>query len=175
YGFSCMGYEIAGGLGVKMASPERDVIVVVGDGSYMMMNSELATSVMLNQKIVVVLLDNRGFGCINRLQQGTGNAPFNNLLENCAGEPEAMQIDFAGHARAMGANGEKVADLEALETALLRAKKASKSTLICIDTDPHETTDNGSWWDVAIPQVSERDTVNLAHAEYIDNQAKQPY
>ncbi|MEO9947324.1 3D-(3,5/4)-trihydroxycyclohexane-1,2-dione acylhydrolase (decyclizing) [Paraglaciecola sp.] len=175
YGFSCMGYEIAGGLGVKMASPERDVIVVVGDGSYMMMNSELATSVMLNQKIVVVLLDNRGFGCINRLQQGTGNAPFNNLLENCAGEPEAMQIDFAAHARAMGANGEKVADLEALEAALLRAKKASKSTLICIDTDPHETTDNGSWWDVAIPQVSERDTVNLAHAEYIDNQAKQPY
>ena len=80
YGYSCMGYEIAGGLGVKMAEPDREVVVMVGDGSYLMMNSELATSVMLGRKLIVVLLDNRGYGCINRLQQATGSAGFNNLL-----------------------------------------------------------------------------------------------
>ena len=94
-----MGYEIAGALGVKMASPSREVFVVVGDGSYLMLNSELATSVMLGQKITVVLLDNRGFGCINRLQRGTGNAGFNNLLEDCHGD--APDIDFAAHAKAL--------------------------------------------------------------------------
>ncbi|HEX8012187.1 MAG TPA: 3D-(3,5/4)-trihydroxycyclohexane-1,2-dione acylhydrolase (decyclizing), partial [Casimicrobiaceae bacterium] len=80
YGYSCMGYEIAGGLGVKMALPEREVVVIVGDGSYLMLNSEIATSVLLDQKLVVVVLDNRGFGCINRLQQACGGAPFNNLF-----------------------------------------------------------------------------------------------
>lgn len=83
YGYSCMGYEIAGGLGVKMAKPEREVIVIVGDGSYLMMNSEIATSVMLDRKLIIVLLDNRGFGCIDRLQQATGGEPFNNLFESC--------------------------------------------------------------------------------------------
>jgi 3D-(3,5/4)-trihydroxycyclohexane-1,2-dione acylhydrolase (decyclizing) len=86
YGYSCMGYEIAGGLGVKMAAPGREVVVMVGDGSYLMMNSELATSVMLGLKLVVVLLDNRGYGCINRLQHATGGAGFNNLLADAAHE-----------------------------------------------------------------------------------------
>ncbi|MGO4893093.1 3D-(3,5/4)-trihydroxycyclohexane-1,2-dione acylhydrolase (decyclizing) [Flavobacterium sp. W21_SRS_FM6] len=175
YGFSCMGYEIAGGLGVKMASPERDVIVVVGDGSYMMMNSELATSVMLKQKLIVVLLDNRGFGCIHRLQNGTGNAAFNNLLEDCAGDHHAMQIDFAMHARSMGADAEKVSNLDELESAITKAKKAPKSTLIVIDTDPLISTDNGSWWDVAVPQVSHRSEVNAAYEAYVKQQSKQPY
>ena len=80
YGFSCMGYEIAGGLGVKMARPDKEVVVMVGDGSYMMLNSEIATSVMLGKKLTIVVLDNRGFGCINRLQMATGGANFNNLL-----------------------------------------------------------------------------------------------
>ena len=84
YGYSCMGYEIAGGLGVKLAAPEREVIVMVGDGSYLMLNSELATSVDAGRKLIVVLLDNRGFGCINRLQQATGGAAFNNLLADRA-------------------------------------------------------------------------------------------
>ncbi|MGH8167632.1 MAG: thiamine pyrophosphate-dependent enzyme, partial [Woeseiaceae bacterium] len=95
YGYSCMGYEIAGGLGVKMAKPERDVIVLVGDGSYLMMNSEIATSVSLGMKLTVVVLDNRGYGCINRLQQSCGGDSFNNLLET----PPA--IDFAAHARSL--------------------------------------------------------------------------
>lgn len=175
YGFSCMGYEIAGGLGVKMASPHREVFVVVGDGSYMMMNSELATSIMLEQKITVVLLDNRGFGCINRLQQGTGNAPFNNLLENCVGNPEAMKIDFAAHAKSMGANAFCVSNIDELECALVKARSSDKTTLISINTDPHISTNNGSWWDVAVPQTSTREEVILAYEHYKRAQRKQPY
>jgi 3D-(3,5/4)-trihydroxycyclohexane-1,2-dione acylhydrolase (decyclizing) len=95
YGYSCMGYEIAGGLGVKLAAPEREVVVMVGDGSYLMMNSEIATSVALGAKLTIVVLDNRGFGCINRLQRGTGGEPFNNLLPDAA-----PRVDFAAHARA---------------------------------------------------------------------------
>ena len=94
YGFSCMGYEIAGGIGMKMAQPDREVIVMVGDGSYLMINSEIATSVMLGIKIIIVVLDNRGFGCINRLQKATGGARFNNLLEDAHHET-LPEIDFA--------------------------------------------------------------------------------
>src|SRR5690606_26182981 len=106
YGYSCMGYEIAGGLGVKLAAPEREVVAMVGDGSYLMMNSELATSVMLGLKLVVVLLDDRGFGGINRRQQATGSPGFNNLLGDARHEilPE---IDFVAHARSLGALAEK--------------------------------------------------------------------
>lgn len=177
YGFSCMGYEIAGGLGVKMAAPERDVIVVVGDGSYMMMNSELATSVMMGQKIIVVVLDNRGYGCINRLQMATGNEPFNNLLENCHTiEAGAPKLDFAAHAKAMGAESESVSSIDGLEQAMLRAKSADRSYVIAIDTDPYITTSNGdSWWDVAIPEVSNSQKVNAAQQNYQESKSKQPY
>ncbi len=101
YGFSCMGYEIAGGLGVKMADPSREVIVMLGDGSYLMMNSEIATSVMLGLKLTIVVLDNRGFGCINRLQQSVGGAPFNNLFADARHET-LPEIDFAAHAASLG-------------------------------------------------------------------------
>jgi 3D-(3,5/4)-trihydroxycyclohexane-1,2-dione acylhydrolase (decyclizing) len=177
YGFSCMGYEIAGGLGVKMASPDRDVFVMVGDGSYMMMNSELATSVMMGQKIIVVVLDNRGYGCINRLQIATGNEPFNNLLKDCHSiEQGAPKIDFSAHARAMGAEAETVSSITELEQAIKRAKLADRSYLIAIDTDPYITTDNGdSWWDVAIPEVSISDKVNSAQQDYQLGKRKQPY
>ena len=97
YGYSCMGYEIAGGLGVKMADPSREVVVMVGDGSYLMMNSELATSVMLGLKLTIVLLDNRGYGCINRLQRATGGESFNNLLQH-TDHVTLPDIDFAAHA-----------------------------------------------------------------------------
>ena len=100
YGYSCMGYEIAGGLGVKLAKPDREVIVIVGDGSYLMMNSEIATSVMLGAKLIVVLLDNRGYGCINRLQQACGGAPFNNLIDDCRQGPQGAPRDRLRDARA---------------------------------------------------------------------------
>ncbi|MBI0328935.1 3D-(3,5/4)-trihydroxycyclohexane-1,2-dione acylhydrolase (decyclizing) [Burkholderia plantarii] len=168
YGYSCMGYEIAGGLGVKLARPGREVIVFVGDGSYLMMNSEIATSVMLGAKLIVVVLDNRGYGCINRLQQACGGAPFNNLLDDCLQGPAgAPAIDFAAHARALGAHGEHVADLAALEAALARARAADRTSVICIDTDPARTTDDGGWWwEVAVPEVSPRAAVRDARANY---------
>jgi 3D-(3,5/4)-trihydroxycyclohexane-1,2-dione acylhydrolase (decyclizing) len=163
-----MGYEIAGGLGVKLARPERDVIVIVGDGSYLMMNSEIASSVMLGAKLIVVVLDNRGFGCINRLQQACGGAPFNNLLDNCVQGPlGAPGIDFAAHARALGAQAEHVANVAELEAALQRARAADRTYLISIDTDPARTTDDGGWWwEVAVPEVSPRDAVREARAQY---------
>ena len=166
YGFSCMGYEIAGGLGVKMARPDREVVVMVGDGSYMMMNSELATSVMLGHKIITVILDNRGFGCINRLQMATGGESFNNLLDT-ARHVEPSAIDFAAHAGAMGAVSEKVSSITDLEDALERARKADRSYVIVIDTDPLPSTEaGGHWWDVAVPEVSVRPTVNEARKNY---------
>ena len=168
YGYSCMGYEIAGGLGVKLAQPEHEVVVIVGDGSYLMMNSELATSVMLGKKLVVVVLDNRGFGCINRLQQACGTPPFNNLLQDClqdaAGPP---QIDFALHARSLGCLSEHPRSIAELDQALVRARAADRTTVIVIDTDPHQTTeDGGAWWEVGVPEVSEREAVRMARSAY---------
>jgi 3D-(3,5/4)-trihydroxycyclohexane-1,2-dione acylhydrolase (decyclizing) len=164
YGYSCMGYEIAGGLGVKLARPDREVYVLVGDGSYMMMNSEIATAVQLGVKLNIVLLDNRGFGCINRLQNATGGASFNNLFRDIAG---AQPIDFALHAASMGAVSEKVAGIAELEGALLRAKATDQTNVIVIDTDPVVTTEaGGAWWDVAVPEVSDREPVRQARAGY---------
>ncbi|GGE76670.1 3D-(3,5/4)-trihydroxycyclohexane-1,2-dione acylhydrolase (decyclizing) [Stappia taiwanensis] len=166
YGFSCMGYEIAGGVGAKMAHPDRDVIVMVGDGSYMMMNSELATSVMLGVKLIVVLLDNRGFGCIDRLQRATGGESFNNLLDT-ARHVQPSAIDFAAHAASMNAIAEKVDDIAGLEAALQRARASDRSHVIVIDTDPRISTDaGGHWWDVAVPEVSGRTEVRAARQSY---------
>jgi hypothetical protein len=111
YGYSCMGYEIAGTLGVKLALPEREIWVLVGDGSYLMMNSEIATSVILGKKLNIVLLNNGGFGCIDRLQRACGGASFNNLFANGSG------VDFAAHAASLGATARKVASLAELEAA----------------------------------------------------------
>src|SRR5690606_17657853 len=129
YGFSCMGYEIAGGLGVKLARPDADVVVMVGDGSYMMLNSEIATSVMMGRKLTIVVLDNRGFGCINRLQMGTGGANFNNLFEDAYHE-EMPQIDFRAHAESMGAHAVKVNSISDLEAALTTAKGHEKTSVV---------------------------------------------
>ncbi len=165
YGFSCMGYEIAGAVGVKMADPDREVHVMVGDGSYLMLNSELATSVMLGVKLIVTVLDNRGYGCINRLQAATGGAAFNNLLADARHET-LPDIDFAAHAASLGARSEKVANLAELEAALERAKASDRTYVVVIDTDPMPTTEGGTWWDVTVPEVSVRSTVNAARADY---------
>lgn len=168
YGYSCMGYEIAGGLGVKMAEPQREVVVMVGDGSYLMMNSELATSVMLGLKLIVVVLDNRGYGCINRLQQATGSPGFNNLLADSRHQTLA-DIDFAAHARSLGALSEHAATLGELGAALGRARAADRSYVVVIDTDPLKTTEAGGWWwDVTVPEVSDRPEVNAARRAYED-------
>ena len=166
YGYSCMGYEIAGGLGVKMAHPDADVVVIVGDGSYMMMNSELATSVMLGQRLTVVVLDNRGFGCIDRLQRATGGASFNNLLDTARHQAPST-IDFAAHAASMGADANHVDDIAGLEAAMVAALSADRTSVIVIDTDPAISTGvSGHWWDVAVPEVSDRAEVVVARAAY---------
>ncbi|MFE0016271.1 3D-(3,5/4)-trihydroxycyclohexane-1,2-dione acylhydrolase (decyclizing) [Mesorhizobium sp. NPDC059054] len=166
YGFSTMGYEIAGALGAKMAKPEQEVVVMLGDGSYLMLNSEIATSVMLGLKLTIVLLDNRGYGCINRLQMATGGANFNNLLKDARHET-LPDIDFAAHAASLGASSEKVASIADLESALVKAKTNSRTTVIVINTDPLISTEaGGHWWDVAVPEVSARKEVNAARKGY---------
>jgi 3D-(3,5/4)-trihydroxycyclohexane-1,2-dione acylhydrolase (decyclizing) len=166
YGYSCMGYEIAGGIGVKMANPKREVIVLVGDGSYLMMNSEIATSVMLGIKMIVVVLDNRGFACINRLQRATGGESFNNLLQHTRHET-LPDIDFRAHAESLGAHAVKVKSLAELESAVGDARKSPKTSVIVIDTDPITSTEaGGHWWDVAVPEVSERAQVREARKAY---------
>ncbi|RWL22720.1 MAG: 3D-(3,5/4)-trihydroxycyclohexane-1,2-dione acylhydrolase (decyclizing) [Mesorhizobium sp.] len=173
YGFSTMGYEIAGGLGVKMAKPDEEVVVMIGDGSYLMLNSEIATSVMLGLKLTIVLLDNRGYGCINRLQMATGGANFNNLLKDARHEI-LPDIDFAAHAVSLGAIAEKVTSVAGLETALAQAKKNTRTTVLVIDTDPLVSTEaGGSWWDVAVPEVSTRPQVNAARRAYDEKRQMQ--
>jgi 3D-(3,5/4)-trihydroxycyclohexane-1,2-dione acylhydrolase (decyclizing) len=165
YGYSCMGYEIAGALGVKLALPEREVIVMVGDGSYLMLNSEIATSVRLGARLIIVLLDNGGFGCIERLQGATGNASFNNLLPEaqCAGSG----LDLVAHARSLGAHASRVRDLAGLAGALAAARKADRTAVLVIETDSAaSTTAGGHWWDVAVPEVSERAEVRAARGRY---------
>ena len=168
YGFSCMGYEIAGAMGLKLALPDRDVVCFVGDGSYMMANSELATAVMRRVPFTVVLTDNRGYGCINRLQMSTGGEQFNNLYKDCRVEAQP-QIDFAAHAAAMGARAVKAQDIADLEAQLLVAKGAEVPTVIVIETDPMQgpAEAGGSfWWDVAVPETSASGNVQDARAAY---------
>ena len=168
YGYSCMGYEIAGGLGAKLATPEREVWVLVGDGSYLMMNSEIATSVMLDKKLNIVLLDNGGFGCIDRLQRSCGGASFNNLF------PRGSGVDFAAHAASLGANSRKVTSLAELEAALPAMRTERRTSVVVIATDPAASTNaGGAWWDVAIPEVSERAQVAAARAAYDTARARQ--
>src|SRR5258708_29161379 len=156
-----MGYEIAGGLGVKLASPEREVVVLVGDGSYLMMNSEIATSIQLGRKLIIVLLDNSGFGCIERLQAATGGASFNNLF------PSGSGVDFTAHAASLGALACRVSGIAGLEAALADAAAAPRTSVIVIATDPYlSTTEGGAWGDVALPEISSRAQVDAARAGY---------
>jgi 3D-(3,5/4)-trihydroxycyclohexane-1,2-dione acylhydrolase (decyclizing) len=167
-----MGYEIAGGLGVKMArGAGSEVFVMVGDGSYLMMNSEIATSVTLGVKLIIVVLDNGGFGCIDRLQRATGGEAFNNLLADCGTAPA---IDFAAHAASLGAHAERADGIAGLEGALRRALDAARTSVVVISTDPSAATAaGGHWWDVAVAEVSPRPEVNAARAGYDISRAEQ--
>ncbi|NEX46516.1 3D-(3,5/4)-trihydroxycyclohexane-1,2-dione acylhydrolase (decyclizing) [Pseudotabrizicola algicola] len=175
YGFSCMGYEIAGAMGLKLAKPEREVLCFVGDGSYMMANSELATAVMRRVPFTVILTDNRGYGCINRLQQGCGGAPFNNLYVNSNIEAQP-EIDFVAHARAMGAHAVKAADIPDLEAQIAAARGRDIPTVIVIDTTAAQGPgfgEAGHWWDVAVPEVAGSEKKQQAYARYLDARAAQ--
>jgi 3D-(3,5/4)-trihydroxycyclohexane-1,2-dione acylhydrolase (decyclizing) len=162
YGNSCMGYELAGGLGVKLARGEAsEVFVMVGDGSYLMMNSEVATAVAMKQKLVVLLLDNRGFGCIHRLQQSTVGTEHNNLLTG-------PRVDFVAHARALGAKSEKVASLSQLPAALEQAMAGKETVVLVIETDATKSTQaGGTWWDVPVAEVSNSAKTKAAREKYV--------
>jgi 3D-(3,5/4)-trihydroxycyclohexane-1,2-dione acylhydrolase (decyclizing) len=173
YGYSCMGYELAGAMGIKIAAPEKDVVCFVGDGSYMMANSELATAVMLRVPFTVVLTDNRGYGCINRLQIECGGAEFNNMYKDTRVEAQP-QIDFVMHARSMGAHAEKAADIAELETMIVEARSRDVPSVIVIDTDAVPGTDaGGHWWDVAVPQSGGPERLERARAHYNASSALQ--
>ena len=173
YGFSCMGYEIAGAMGIKMAEPERDVLCFTGDGTYMMANSEMATAAMMGASFTVIVTDNRGYGCINRLQVGTGGAEFNNLLKDTVHETPSA-INFAAHAASMGATSVKVSSVADLEEALAKRGDITGPYVIVIDTDPYPSTPHGgSWWDVGVPEVSVRREVNDAWDKYRSNKTTQ--
>ncbi|MDO5641873.1 MAG: 3D-(3,5/4)-trihydroxycyclohexane-1,2-dione acylhydrolase (decyclizing) [Paracoccus sp. (in: a-proteobacteria)] len=177
YGFSCMGYEIAGAMGLKLAQPARDILCFLGDGSYMMANSELATAVMRRIPFTVVLTDNRGYGCINRLQQGTGGVAFNNLYasSNIAAQP---QIDFVAHAAAMGAHAVKASGIGDLESQVRAARGRDIPTVIVIDTTPETGPGDGldgagHWWDVAVPETGDTDRLRAAYDAYLRNASRQ--
>ncbi len=140
---------------------EREVWVLVGDGSYLMMNSEIATSVLLAKKLIIVVLDNGGFGCIDRLQRSCGGASFNNLF------PTGSGVDFAAHAASLGATSRKVANLTELDAALIEARAAPRTTVVVIATDPAASTGaGGAWWEVAVPEVSSKVEVAAARTAY---------
>jgi len=170
YGYSCMGYEIAGGWGARIAQMELgtggDTIVFVGDGSYLMQNSDVYSSVLSGRKLIIILCDNGGFAVIDKLQRNTGNVSFNNLIADCNWDGAPFAVDFAMHARSMGARSESVANIAAFEAAFARAKSSDRTYVIEIKVDPHAWTEGGhAWWDVGTPQVSSRTEVLAAGAD----------
>jgi 3D-(3,5/4)-trihydroxycyclohexane-1,2-dione acylhydrolase (decyclizing) len=171
FGFSCMGYEIAGGWGARIAQsevePDRDTVVLVGDGSYLLMNSDIYSSVLTGKKLIVLVLDNGGFAVINKLQNNTGQESFNNLIADCPTVAAPFAVDFEAHARAMGANAETVASAADLAEAFTRAKAADKTSVIVMQVDPYEgwTTRGHAWWEIGTAEVSDSATVRAKHAE----------
>ncbi len=172
FGFSCMGYEIAGGWGAKLADPSRDVIVFVGDGSYLMLNSDIYSTVLTGHKMIVIVCDNGGFSVINRLQNFKGSPSFNNLLQDCKVE-NLQKVDFVQHATSMGALGEQVESTAELEAAFKRAKAADRTYVICIKTQPSKWTPGDAWWDVGVPEVSDREEVRKARSDHSEGQKRQ--
>ena len=162
YGFSCMGYEIAGAYGQKIADPSREIIAFLGDGSYLMLNSDIYSSVLTGNKIICIVCDNGGFAVINRLQTSKGGVEFNNLLASSKHIGEVPRIDFAMHARSMGAEAENVSSIAELEAAFARARASERTYVIAIRTHPYEWMEGGSWWDVGMPAVSGRSSINDA-------------
>ena len=173
FGYSCMGYEIAGGWGTAMAAEEGSTpIVLVGDGSYLMMNSDIYSSVLTGHKMIVVVCDNGGFAIINRLQNFKGGESFNNLISDCRVK-EPFSVDFARNAESQGALGRNVESLADLENALDWARTTDRTTVISIVTDAYSWTPGDAAWDVGVPEVSEREEVRAARADHDEIRARQ--
>ena len=179
FGFSCMGYEIAGAWGAKIAQsqnePERDTISFCGDGSYLMLNSDIYSSVLSNKKLIIILLDNGGFAVINKLQNNTGNESFNNLISDCPTINEPFNVDFEAHATSMGAMAETVSNPHELADAFHRAKASDRTYVIVMKVDPYEgwTNEGHAWWEVGTPQVANSDKVYDAHINWEKTRKRQ--
>ena len=172
YGYSTMGYEIAGAWGARLARPTGDVIAWVGDGSYLMMNSDIYSTVLTGQKVIFMVCDNGGYAVINRLQVNTGGAEFNNLLSTTRHELD-VRVDFVQHAQSMGAIAERVESVDELPAAFARAKAADRSYVIVVPIDQYTWTEGGAWWEVGVPEVSERPAVRAARADWEANKRHQ--
>ena len=172
YGYSCMGYEISGGWGAKMALPEREVVVLVGDGSYLMMNSDLYSTVLTGHKLIVIVCDNGGYAVINRLQLAQGGVPFNNLIADSRVQ-EVTAVDFAAHAASMGCAAETVTSIGELEAAFGRARAADRTYVIALNTHAYRWTEGGSFWEVGVPEVSASPGVRAARAAMDADKAAQ--
>lgn len=170
FGYSCMGYEIAGGWGARIAQMERgaqgDTIVLLGDGSYLLLNSDIYSSVLSGRKLIIIVCDNGGFAVIDKLQRSTGNVSFNNQIVDCHWEREPFAVDFAMHARSMGARSELVANMAEFEAAFARAKSSDRTYVLEVKVDARAWTEGGhAWWEVGTPQVSNRPEVLTAAAD----------
>jgi 3D-(3,5/4)-trihydroxycyclohexane-1,2-dione acylhydrolase (decyclizing) len=172
YGYSCMGYEIAAGLGVKMAAPDRDVYVLVGDGSYLMMAQEIVTSIQEGVRLIVVIFDNQGFASIGGLSQAVGSAGFltryrHRTKETGLLDGELVTVDFAANAESLGARAIRACTADAIRAALETARNADRTTAIVIPVDiDHRVGGYESWWDVPIAEVSTIEAVQRAREEY---------
>lgn len=179
YGYSCMGYEIPAGIGVKMAAPDREVFVFIGDGSYLMLNTEIVTAVQEGIKIIIILVDNGGFQSIHGLQMGSGTPSFGNELRYRDDSAKALagphvEVDFVANAESMGARGIRAKGLKELQAALEEAKAETRSTLIYVRVDENARVPNfEGWWDVPIAQASQEASVNAARDQYEEAVQKQ--
>jgi 3D-(3,5/4)-trihydroxycyclohexane-1,2-dione acylhydrolase (decyclizing) len=181
YGYSCMGYEIAGGLGVKLAAPDREVFVMVGDGSYLMLAQELVTAVQENVKLVIVLVQNHGFASIGRLSESLGSQRFGTAYRFRAAsgrlDGDVLPIDLAANAESLGADVLRCASVDDLRAALTKAKASSRTTVIHIETDPlPDAPDSHAWWDVPVAETATLDSTRVAHERYESaKRAQRPY
>ncbi|MEL6609761.1 MAG: 3D-(3,5/4)-trihydroxycyclohexane-1,2-dione acylhydrolase (decyclizing) [Pseudomonadota bacterium] len=179
FGFSCMGYEIAGAWGARIAQserePDRDTIVFCGDGSYLLMNSDIYSSVLTQKKLIILVLDNGGFAVINKLQNNTGNESFNNLIADTPTATHKVGVDFAAHAAAMGALSEVVSNPTELGEAFKRAQAADRTSVIVMSVDAYEgwTTEGHAWWEVGTPHVTDNPKVRAAHEDWESSRPKQ--
>jgi 3D-(3,5/4)-trihydroxycyclohexane-1,2-dione acylhydrolase (decyclizing) len=179
YGFSCMGYEIAGGLGAKMADPDREVFVMVGDGSYLLMHTEIVTSLQEGVKLIIIVVDNHGFQSIHGLQRASGSPSFGNELrfrnpETGLLDGNPVPIDFAANAASLGAVAISARTADELRAALARAKRETKTSVIhvLVENDARVPSFE-SWWDVPIAEVSGDPEVRDAHTEYVKERARE--
>jgi 3D-(3,5/4)-trihydroxycyclohexane-1,2-dione acylhydrolase (decyclizing) len=173
YGFSCMGYEISGAWGAAFARSEGQVYSMVGDGSYLMMNSDIYASVLSGKKFILVVCDNEGYAVIERLQVGQGGASYNNMLKDSTGTGSDVRVDFAGHAAAMGATVLTADSLASFRTALDAARAADRTAVIVTSVRAADWTEGGAFWQVGVPEVSEKAEVRQARASMDAGLARQ--